>query len=661
MLIKRIKMHNFRQYKNVNLEFSTDRDRNLTVILGENGYGKTTLVRAFIWCLYRSNNLFKNPILLNEDVATEMDVLNEESVWVVIDLVHAGIDYRITTEEKYKKYNDHVIVSSKASTKVLKDTNPLPSSMIDIEINKILKRELKDYFFYDGENNKIESMSRRASLNDAVSQMMGIRRLENLSSYFNPKSSTGVIAVLNNDYKGSALDLEPIRVQLKELTAEREEKLAQIEENKNQIKNLTEQRDEKQAIIDANKDVKDDQDELKRLNRKIIERQKEIDSSFERIIDLFNGKNNAFLKSLFSCCFRKNNVGNLSELSSFGKEKSMSHISEEAIDQLIERGYCLCGAEIKNENEAYKHLIEAKMHMEPHDFSKYLSDFIGSENINVGSSSATIEDISEKIKDFLEDIRDIEDTKENIKELNNRIAGRFDVGEYQIDVNKLNDQINYLDGQIDYIREELPSINKKIEQKQSELDDCVEETKDNELTKLCIDYANAIYNATDKKIKTIQVETREKLEKEVNNIFSTMYHGERQIYIDDNFNIITKVGDSVLDNSTGTDTVKNFAFVAGLLNAIKNSTALREYEKDDEDDECYPLVMDAPFSDTDSEHIKNICKTLPMYCDQIIMIQIRKDYDVAKADISEKIGKLYQIEKHSEKYAEIVERGMDNV
>lgn len=408
-------------------------------------------------------------------------------------------------------------------------------------------------------------------------------------------------------------------------------------------------------------DVKEDQEELKRLNKKIIDNQNGIDDLFDHIIDSFNGKNNAFLKLLFSNCFQKYNIEKLSELSSFGKEKSMSHISEEAIDQLIERGYCLCGTEIKDKNEAYNHLIEAKMHMEPHDFSKYLSDFIDSEENNVSSSLMVIDGVSEQIKLFSEGIMESDSMKDRVKEINKRIVGRFDVGEFQKNVNELNSQIAGFDGRIRYIMDELPGLNKKIEQSQSELNRCVEKTKDNRLTKLCIDYANAIYDTVNNKIKATQDQTRENLEREVNDIFSTMYHGERQIIIDENFNITTKVGNSILDNSTGTDTVKNFAFVAGLLNAVKKSVALKEFERDDEIDEQYPLVMDAPFSDTDSEHIKNICKTLPMYCDQIIMIQIKKDFDVAKTDISEKIGKLYQIEKRSEKFAEIVEREVENV
>ena len=69
---------------------------------------------------------------------------------------------------------------------------------------------------------------------------------------------------------------------------------------------------------------------------------------------------------------------------------------------------------------------------------------------------------------------------------------------------------------------------------------------------------------------------------------------------------------------------------------------------DNETAEIYPLVMDAPFSNTDDEHIKNICKTLPNFCDQIIMFIMEKDYNYAKESIEPKVGKIYQIDKVSE-------------
>ena len=56
MLIKKLKLKNFRQYiGEQEIQFSTDREKNVTVLIGVNTSGKTTLVRAFEWILYNTN------------------------------------------------------------------------------------------------------------------------------------------------------------------------------------------------------------------------------------------------------------------------------------------------------------------------------------------------------------------------------------------------------------------------------------------------------------------------------------------------------------------------------------------------------------------------------------------------------------------------------
>ena len=53
MLIKSLKYKNFRQFKGDHkVDFSTDKEKNVTIILGNNTFGKTTLLQMFNWCFY---------------------------------------------------------------------------------------------------------------------------------------------------------------------------------------------------------------------------------------------------------------------------------------------------------------------------------------------------------------------------------------------------------------------------------------------------------------------------------------------------------------------------------------------------------------------------------------------------------------------------------
>lgn len=51
MLLQSIELQIFRQFINEKIDFSTDPERNVTLIIGENGTGKTTFAQAFFWCL----------------------------------------------------------------------------------------------------------------------------------------------------------------------------------------------------------------------------------------------------------------------------------------------------------------------------------------------------------------------------------------------------------------------------------------------------------------------------------------------------------------------------------------------------------------------------------------------------------------------------------
>ena len=53
MILRKLEVTNFRQIYGTNeISFAPPGDSNVTVILGTNGGGKTTLLNAFVWCLY---------------------------------------------------------------------------------------------------------------------------------------------------------------------------------------------------------------------------------------------------------------------------------------------------------------------------------------------------------------------------------------------------------------------------------------------------------------------------------------------------------------------------------------------------------------------------------------------------------------------------------
>ena len=68
MIISKMIIENFRQFiGKQEITFSTDKNKNVTVVMGDNGAGKSTLENAFVWGLYGIHN-FKDKNLLNKEV-----------------------------------------------------------------------------------------------------------------------------------------------------------------------------------------------------------------------------------------------------------------------------------------------------------------------------------------------------------------------------------------------------------------------------------------------------------------------------------------------------------------------------------------------------------------------------------------------------------------
>ena len=52
MFIQDIHIKNYRCYKDLNLKFKTNKEKNIVLVTGETEAGKTSLVNAIGWCLY---------------------------------------------------------------------------------------------------------------------------------------------------------------------------------------------------------------------------------------------------------------------------------------------------------------------------------------------------------------------------------------------------------------------------------------------------------------------------------------------------------------------------------------------------------------------------------------------------------------------------------
>ena len=109
MKFKTLKMKNFMRYKGENtIEFSCDEEKNVTIVLGDNTVGKTTIAQAFRWGLYgqifaERGKRQEDFQFLNYDILEMMDANSRATVSVEITVVDDEKQYYIRRMTKMEK------------------------------------------------------------------------------------------------------------------------------------------------------------------------------------------------------------------------------------------------------------------------------------------------------------------------------------------------------------------------------------------------------------------------------------------------------------------------------------------------------------------------------------------------------------------------------
>lgn len=231
---------------------------------------------------------------------------------------------------------------------------------------------------------------------------------------------------------------------------------------------------------------------------------------------------------------------------------------------------------------------------------------------------------------------------------------------YESDMNHIKESIKRMSEKIERANRDIGASQSAINQAQKVYDSLVAVSDANKRLIRYLAYAEKICSWIDETYAEKEQEMRIKLQEKVNNIFSRMYHGERRVQIDNQYHITLFANmngkEVITGESEGLKRVKNFAFIAGLVELAKEKASLgKNSEAVTWDNEAYPLVMDAPFSNADETHIKNISAILPEVANQVIMFVMEKDWQYAEDVMSVHVGKYCKLKKFSESHTEIGE------
>ena len=657
MIIKSIKLENFRQYKNTNyVEFSTDPERNVTIILGVNTSGKTTLIQAFNWCLYETTTFKSKDMLLNSDLAASLTYGTYAIVRVEVVLVHDNKEYTVVRSQKfYGTGNAHVRGDKSQLTVSYKEDNGNSAFVSPVEcentINKILPKGLSDYFFFDGE--RIQDINNKKDVVAAVRGLMGLDIINEAVDHLDPNKSFSVISKLRGELNiGSDSKSRELRSNLSSYQSQLQDKKARLETIEQEIDFARAEKERLAELLRSTAEVRDLQKQRDRLNNELNNLDVSLKSANDRILTDFNRDYlNFFIQPLISKA--KNILANSNK-----QVEGIPEMDATSIEYILKRGRCICGCDLRKNQGAVDNIKYEESLLPPHQIGTIVRTYNETCDMQISRYQNAPLDLT--IADDFEQIRRYErrrsDINTELKNISNKIKELGAVNSAQIE-NDYNANDKVLEDKLRQkgsIEQSIKNLSTLISDAQKQINNLAVQCERNNLINREIAYATAAYTWFRESYDQKEKEVKRDLLSSVNNIFEKMYHGSRQVTIDDKYRIqlTTTVGGEKIstDESKGLEAVKNFSFISGLVDlARKKARTIQNSSNEDEPElfstEAYPIVMDAPFSNVDEQHIKNISVILPEIAEQVILIIMKKDWTFAEETMGSKVGASYQIEK----------------
>lgn len=203
MLIKQIKISNFRSYYNdVTIDFDSQENKNITLISGKNGFGKTTFLTSLIWGFYgklmsKVENKYKTEIKGSggyENFLLQQFNRNQKNKTILkVEIILIDILIPSIPCKEVKIIRSFDVDTKKENLEILIDGNQNElTRKVGYEnfINDfILPRDIAKFFFFDSE--KIVSLAEAKtkeelkSLSKAYSEVLGLKKYDDLKNGLN--------------------------------------------------------------------------------------------------------------------------------------------------------------------------------------------------------------------------------------------------------------------------------------------------------------------------------------------------------------------------------------------------------------------------------------------------------------------------------------------
>lgn len=654
MFIKEIELNNFRIYKGKNtINLLPEKDKNVIIISGKNGFGKTTFLMSLVWCLYGKqmenvDELYKKEIVdkggYGKYIGNSLNRLAKSEGETKFSVSVTFTDVRIPditcNEIKITRTYD-IVTSSSDKVEVLIDgyQNELIQDLTtegkqdgeEIFIREfILPIEIAKFFFFDAEKivslAEINSPEQRKLLSKAYTEVLGIKKyedlkdqLENIQDDYRKKSAKPQELVefnkVDTDIKNLKIAIEDIEHQIQKFNQEKIEK--QSESNEIQMKLIREGNLMTLEQLTALKI------EEKELDDKINSLQNDLKELFdlipfglagETLMEVSNQLENE--KQYRENKYRQEDVGDKTRLiindiekerlrTNFMFDVEIRNFYETQIKKLVKKHFFSDVPELSVTFEPLHDFSDAQnneLNAMINNLNYSFKDLFSRLNDNYSKTKNELDAIRRKIRNAEKDADDeyITDLRAKKSALDNRVFS-------------IEEQIYQLSEKIGSFKNDRKASKQRQEELRKKIDDSRLYSDKDEKTQ---DIINKLKNF----IKDFKITTKNKLEENILGELNVLMHKKgfiKKVLVD-----INQAGDDVDINLLNEREEKIDRGTLSMGERQMYASALLKALVDESDIE-FPVFIDSPMQKFDKEHAENVIKSFyPNVSKQVILFPL---------------------------------------
>lgn len=652
MIIESLSITNFRQfYGEVTLECSIDPRRNVTVVHGANGSGKTSLLNAFKWCFYGKTDFDT----LDEHILNEASIQNQKEggyieIEIIVKFMHENRRYGAIRTQRFQRIKGVVAKAIENSQFALdvtgEDGQTKRSRSPFVELQQILPQDLQPYFFFNGERiEHIAGINQSGQIRDAIRKLMGlelvdraevhVRKAKNhyrkqVSKEASEEQSKlyGLVEIMEEDIESYKRKME---------VGKREEELA-----KSKLVGI--ERELKRYA--RSRELQERRDDLENQMRNNEEHLTEIRTRQKRLID-----ESGFLvlsENMFNQCgilVEKNrNKGILP----YG-------INEQFIDDRIKIGNCICGTKIKKGSIEHQNLLEVRQNAGTDELESAYT-----------SVSALLKGRKETVKNYKRDYREAAEQLSAVGTKNDII--RNEINEISAQLTKLDDKkIAKLEN--DHVietrkRDEAISdkgiakngkdeMERKLEEHNQQIERLDDQKSKQNIARRRMEKTEEIEEIISSLKESLSNQVRVDLSERVDTTFQSIIRKPVKAIIDEEYKlqVIKKTVEGeeyvINEQSTGERQVTSLSFISSIISLAKEKHAKKTLFFQGG---LYPLVMDSPFGALDDDYREKVAASVSCLAEQVIIFVSNSQWKgKVKHACEGKVGKSFQLIYHSPK------------